>query len=96
MPLPLSPGGQYLTGERGTAPAAGWDPLEFAVAEAHRPRYGAACMGQSRFASPTGKVPAAAQVANGKGKFDPVCQRMDHDIPEARRKESERHGRVCA
>lgn len=31
----LEPWSSYLTGGRGTAPAAGWDPLAFAVKEAH-------------------------------------------------------------
>lgn len=31
----LEPWSAYLTGTRGTAPAAGWDPLAFAVREAH-------------------------------------------------------------
>lgn len=31
----LEPWSAYLTGSRGTPPAAGWDPLEFAVKEAH-------------------------------------------------------------
>lgn len=30
------PWSAFLTGERGVAPAKGWDPLEFAVAEAHK------------------------------------------------------------
>lgn len=31
----LEPWSAYLTGGRGTAPAKGWDPLEFAVRECH-------------------------------------------------------------
>lgn len=31
----LEPWSAYLTGSRGTAPAKGWDPLEFAVKECH-------------------------------------------------------------
>ena len=31
----LEPWSSYLTGSRGTAPAAGWDPLAFAVKECH-------------------------------------------------------------
>lgn len=31
----LEPWSAYLTGERGVAPAKGWDPLEFAVKECH-------------------------------------------------------------
>lgn len=32
----LEPWSAYLTGGRGVAPADGWDPLEFAVSEAHK------------------------------------------------------------
>lgn len=32
----LEPWSAYLTGSRGTAPADGWDPLKFAVDEAHK------------------------------------------------------------
>lgn len=32
----LEPWSAYLTGSRGTAPAGGWDPLAFAVEEAHK------------------------------------------------------------
>jgi uncharacterized lipoprotein YddW (UPF0748 family) len=33
---PLEPWSRYLTGEQGRAPDPAWDPLEFAVREAHR------------------------------------------------------------
>jgi uncharacterized lipoprotein YddW (UPF0748 family) len=33
---PLEPWSEYLTGRQGTAPAPRWDPLAFAVEEAHR------------------------------------------------------------
>lgn len=69
----FEPWSQYLTGERGTAPAAGWDPLEFAVAEAHR-RGMELHAWVNPFRVANGKVPSAAQVANGKGKFDPVAK----------------------
>jgi uncharacterized lipoprotein YddW (UPF0748 family) len=35
-PSPLEPWSEYLTGEQGRAPEPMYDPLEFAVAEAHR------------------------------------------------------------
>lgn len=67
----LEPWSQYLTGARGTAPAAGWDPLAYAVEEAHR-RGMELHAWVNPFRLANGAAPAAAPVAYGKGTFDPV------------------------
>lgn len=67
----LEPWSRYLTGERGGAPATGWDPLAFAVEEAHlRGMELHAWVNPFRLSS--GEVPAATRAANGKCIFDPV------------------------
>lgn len=67
----LEPWSQYLTGTRGGEPVKGWDPLAFAVEEAHK-RGMELHAWVNPFRLANGPAPAAAPVANGKGVFDPV------------------------
>lgn len=69
----LEPWSQYLTGVRGDAPAKGWDPLAFAVKEAHsRGMELHAWVNPYRLAN--GAVPARCRVASGSGYFDPAAK----------------------
>lgn len=70
----LEPWSAFVTGTRGAAPAEGWDPLKFAVDEAHRRG-----MELHAWVNPfrlSGTVPPPpAQVASGSGEvFDPVAK----------------------
>ena len=65
------PWSAYLTGTRGEAPVAGWDPLEFAVSEAHR-RGMELHAWVNPFRLANGPAPAAAHAAAGDRVFDPV------------------------
>lgn len=67
----LEPWSAYLTGRRGVAPAKGWDPLAYAVAEAHK-RGMELHAWVNPFRLSSGAAPAAMQSANGKNRFDPV------------------------
>ena len=69
----FEPWSQYLTGERGVRPAAGWDPLEFAVTEAHR-RGMELHAWVNPFRLANGTAPQRVPVAKGKGFFDPVSK----------------------
>lgn len=69
----FEPWSQYLTGERGARPSAGWDPLAFAVSEAHR-RGMELHAWVNPFRLANGPVPAVAPVAKGKGSFDPAAK----------------------
>ncbi len=67
----FEPWSAYLTGTRGAAPAKGWDPLEFAVAEAHKRGLELhAWVNPFRLAN--GPAPAAAKAATGGKTFNPV------------------------
>ncbi|HSU15999.1 glycoside hydrolase family 10 protein [Longimicrobium sp.] len=60
-PSQLEPWSEYLTGEQGRAPEGGWDPLAFAVAEAHRRGMQLhAWFNPYRASHPTEKTPPAA------------------------------------
>lgn len=65
------PWSAYLTGTRGEAPVDGWDPLAFAVEEAH-----ARGMELHAWVNPfrlgTGSLPSAQRAASGKRTFSPV------------------------
>lgn len=66
----LEPWSQYLTGVRGEDPAKGWDPLAFAVDEAHKRGMELhAWVNPYRLAN--GPVPVRCRVASGNGYFDP-------------------------
>lgn len=67
------PWSQYLTGTRGVAPADGWDPLAFAVEEAHR-RGMELHAWVNPFRLANGAVPAPASAARGKNRFDPASK----------------------
>lgn len=67
------PWSQWLTGSRGVAPAKGWDPLRFAVEEAHaRGMELHAWVNPFRLAN--GQAPEAAPAATGKGSFNPSAK----------------------
>lgn len=67
------PWSAYLTGERGVSPAKGWDPLAFAIAEAHKRGLELhAWVNPFRLAN--GAPPAPVKAAEGKGMFDPVAK----------------------
>jgi uncharacterized lipoprotein YddW (UPF0748 family) len=60
-PSELEPWSEYLTGEQGKAPEPAWDPLAFAVAEAHRRGLQLhAWFNPYRASHPTEKTPPAA------------------------------------
>jgi uncharacterized lipoprotein YddW (UPF0748 family) len=60
-PSQLEPWSEYLTGEQGRAPEPAWDPLAFAVTEAHRRGMQLhAWFNPYRASHPTGKTPPAA------------------------------------
>ncbi|MBD5224972.1 MAG: family 10 glycosylhydrolase [Bacteroidales bacterium] len=69
----FEPWSQYLTGMRGEAPVKGWDPLAFAVDEAHKRG-----MELHAWVNPyrlsNGAVPPRAKVASGSGYFDPAAK----------------------
>lgn len=67
----LEPWSAYLTGTRGEAPADGWDPLEFAVEEAHK-RGLELHAWVNPFRLSTSKTPAPVRSATGENRFDPV------------------------
>jgi len=67
------PWSAYLTGTRGCAPADGWDPLAFAVDEAHK-RGMELHAWVNPFRLSTGSVPAPAKAAKGNRVFDPVAE----------------------
>lgn len=70
-PSKFEPWSQWLTGSRGAAPAKGWNPLEFAVAEAHaRGMELHAWVNPFRLAN--GAAPVAVRAASGRAVFDPV------------------------
>lgn len=86
------PWSAYLTGSRGTSPAKGWDPLAFAVEEAHKRGLELhAWVNPFRLAN--GAVPAPARAASGSRMFDPVAEgwvisytRREQAPAQARRK----------
>jgi uncharacterized lipoprotein YddW (UPF0748 family) len=64
------PWSSFLTGARGTAPAGSWDPLAFAVSEAHKRGLELhAWVNPYRLAN--GAAPAAKKAAVGSEVFDP-------------------------
>lgn len=69
----LEPWSQYLTGVRGEAPAAGWDPLAFAVDEAHK-RGMELHAWVNPFRLSNGAVPPRTRTASGSGYFDPAAK----------------------
>lgn len=64
------PWSAYLTGERGVAPAKGWDPLAFAVEETHK-RGMELHAWVNPFRLANGAAPAPEHAAKGKGVFSP-------------------------
>ncbi len=66
----LEPWSAYLTGERGVAPAKGWDPLAFAVDEAHK-RGMELHAWVNPFRLANGAAPVAQKAAKGSVVFDP-------------------------
>lgn len=70
----LEPWSAFLTGTRGAAPAKGWDPLKFAVEEAHRRGIELhAWVNPYRLSGTV--APPPSEVASGGGeKFDPVAR----------------------
>src|SRR4051812_31910967 len=92
-PSQLEPWSEYLTGEQGRAPEGDWDPLAFAVTEAHRRGMELhAWFNPYRASHPTEKTPPAAnhisrthpEVVKQYGKYlwmdpgEPLVQ--DHSI----------------
>lgn len=72
-PSRLTPWSQWLTGARGASPAEGWDPLKFAVDEAHaRGMELHAWLNPFRLAN--SQPPAPTKVAAGSEIFDPVSR----------------------
>lgn len=69
----FEPWSAYLTGTRGVAPASGWDPLKFAVDEAHR-RGMELHAWVNPFRIANGQVPEPAKAAAGNNMFDPRTQ----------------------
>lgn len=65
------PWSAYLTGTRGVAPAKGWDPLEFAVTEAHK-RGMELHAWVNPFRLANGAPPPAERAADGKSTFSPA------------------------
>lgn len=67
------PWSAYLTGKRGEAPAAGWDPLQFAINEAH-----ARGMELHAWVNPfrlsNSGAPAPIKSARGHSTFDPATK----------------------
>ena len=71
----LEPWSAYLTGTRGQAPAAGWDPLAFAVDEAHsRGMELHAWVNPFRLANGAPPASAPEPAASGKGTFAPKAK----------------------
>lgn len=66
----LEPWSAYLTGCRGDAPAKGWDPLAFAVEEAHK-RGMELHAWVNPFRLANGAAPEAQKAARGGAVFDP-------------------------
>lgn len=66
----LEPWSEYLTGTRGAAPASGWDPLAFAVDEAHK-RGMELHAWVNPFRLANGPAPAAGRAAKGNHVFSP-------------------------
>lgn len=67
----FEPWSAYLTGTRGVAPYGDWDPLEFAVEEAHK-RGLELHAWVNPFRLSNTKMPPATSAATGNRKFDPA------------------------
>ncbi len=76
------PWSRFLTGTRGHAPVKGWDPLEFAVQEAHK-RGMELHAWVNPFRLANGPVPEAAKAASGISDFNPAAQGMTISYTES-------------